>query len=39
VSQKKFVPVFGKGKQVFVCVPNNVKNPQPVTPPAGTPGA
>ncbi len=38
VKQSKFVPVFGKGKQVFVCVPNNVKNPTPVTPPKGTPG-
>jgi hypothetical protein len=39
VSKSKFVPVFGKGKQVFVCVPNSVKNPTPVTPPKGTPGA
>ena len=39
VSQKKFVPVFGQGKQVFVCVGKSVKNPVPVTPPKGTPGA
>jgi ABC-type branched-subunit amino acid transport system substrate-binding protein len=39
VQKLKYVPVFGKGKQVFVCVPNSVKNPNPVTPPAGTPGA
>ncbi len=39
VQGTKFVPVFGKGKQIFVCVGKNVKNPVPVTPPAGTPGA
>ncbi len=39
VSQKKFVPVFGKGKQMFVCVGKSVSKPVPVTPPAGTPGA
>jgi hypothetical protein len=39
VSQDKFVPVFGRGKQVFVCVGKSVNNPVPVTPPAGTPGA
>jgi ABC-type branched-subunit amino acid transport system substrate-binding protein len=39
VNGKKFVPVFGQGKQVFVCVGKSVKNPVPVTPPAGTPGA
>ena len=39
VQGTRFVPVFGKGKQIFVCVGKNVKNPVPVTPPAGTPGA
>ena len=39
VQGTKFVPVFGKGKQIFVCVGKNVKNPVPVTSPAGTPGA
>ena len=39
VQGTKYVPVFGKGKQVFVCVGKSVKNPVPVTPPAGTPGA
>jgi hypothetical protein len=38
VQGKKFVPVFGKGNQVFVCLGSNVKNPVPVAPPAGTPG-
>ncbi len=39
VSQTKYVPVFGKGKQVFVCVGKSVTKPVPVTPPPGTPGA
>jgi branched-chain amino acid transport system substrate-binding protein len=39
VSQTKYVPVFGKGKQVFVCVGKSVSKPVPVTPPPGTPGA
>jgi hypothetical protein len=39
VQQQKFVPVFGKGKQIFVCVGKSVKDPVPVTPPKGTPGA
>jgi ABC-type branched-subunit amino acid transport system substrate-binding protein len=39
VSGQKFVPVFGKGKQIFVCVGKSVSNPVPVTAPAGTPGA
>jgi branched-chain amino acid transport system substrate-binding protein len=35
----KFVPVWGQGKQVFVCLgKNSSKNPVPVTPPVGTPG-
>ena len=38
VHGKKFVPVFGKDDQVFVCVGKSVKNPVPVAPPAGTPG-
>jgi ABC-type branched-subunit amino acid transport system substrate-binding protein len=38
VQGTKYVPVFGKGKQVFVCVNKNPKNPVPVTPPPGTPG-
>ncbi len=33
-----YQPVFGKGKQVFICLGASVKNPVPVTPPAGTPG-
>jgi hypothetical protein len=32
------VSVFGQGKQVFVCVNSDVKNPAVVTPPKGTPG-
>ncbi len=39
VQGGKYVPVFGKGKQVFVCVNKDPKNPVPVTPPPGTPGA
>ena len=39
VADQKFVPVFGKGKQVFVCVGKSVSKPVPVTPPPGTPGA
>jgi len=38
VQGTKFVPVFGKGHQVFLCFGPNVKNPVPVTPPAGVPG-
>jgi len=38
VQHGKFVPVLGSGKQVFVCIGPNPKNPVPVTPPAGTPG-
>jgi branched-chain amino acid transport system substrate-binding protein len=38
VQGKKFVPVFGKGTQVFVCFNPNVKDPVPVPAPAGTPG-
>ncbi len=35
----KFVPVFGKGNQVFVCLAKDrTKNPVPVPAPAGTPG-
>ena len=33
----QFVPVFGAGKQVFVCVGDNAKKPVPVAPPAGHP--
>jgi ABC-type branched-subunit amino acid transport system substrate-binding protein len=39
VQGGKYVPVFGQGKQVFVCVNKNPKNPVPVTPAPGTPGA
>jgi ABC-type branched-subunit amino acid transport system substrate-binding protein len=39
VQGNKYVPVFGTGKQVFVCLGASVKNPVPVTPPPGTPGA
>ncbi len=38
VEKGKFVPVFGKGKQVFVCVGPNANDTKPVAPPAGTPG-
>ena len=38
VQGKRFVPVFGKGSQVFVCFNQSVKNPVPVPAPAGTPG-
>jgi ABC-type branched-subunit amino acid transport system substrate-binding protein len=38
VQGKKYLPVFGKGKQVFVCVGASVKNPVPVPSPKGTPG-
>jgi branched-chain amino acid transport system substrate-binding protein len=38
VDGKKFVPVYGKGTQVFVCVGPSAKDTKPVTPPAGTPG-
>ena len=39
VQNKSLIPVFGKGKQVFVCVGKSVTKPVPVTPPPGTPGA
>lgn len=39
VKGKVFNPVFGQGKQVFVCVGANVKKPVPVSAPKGTPGA
>jgi len=39
VKGTSFVSVFAAGKQVFVCVQRDIKNPVPVTPPAGTPGA
>jgi ABC-type branched-subunit amino acid transport system substrate-binding protein len=38
VQGTKFVPVFLHGNQVFSCFGPSVKNPVPVTPPAGTPG-
>jgi branched-chain amino acid transport system substrate-binding protein len=38
VQGTKYVPVFGSGKQVFVCLGASVTNPVPVTPPKGTPG-
>jgi ABC-type branched-subunit amino acid transport system substrate-binding protein len=38
VQGTKYVPVFGQGKQVFVCVNSSVKDPAVVTPPKGTPG-
>jgi hypothetical protein len=35
----KFVPVWAKGNQVFVCLgKDSSKNPVPVTAPVGTPG-
>ncbi len=39
VQNRNLIPVFGKGKQVFVCVGKSVAKPVPVTPPPGTPGA
>ncbi len=39
VKGSSFVSVFSSGKQVFVCLSSDAKNPVPVTPPAGTPGA
>ena len=39
VKGSSFVSVFAPGKQVFICLGTNAKNPVPVTPPAGTPGA
>jgi hypothetical protein len=38
VQGKKFVPVFAPGKQIFVCVGPNAKNPTVTFPPKGTPG-
>ena len=38
VEGTSFVPVFAPGTQVFTCRANST-NPNPVTPPAGTPGA
>lgn len=39
VKGNKLVPVFTRGHQVFLCFKyGSVKNPRPVTPPAGTPG-
>ncbi len=34
----KFVPIYGKGKAVFVCVGPSAKNTTAVAAPAGTPG-
>jgi branched-chain amino acid transport system substrate-binding protein len=39
VHGKTFTSVFVKGSHVFVCLAEGVKNPVPVTPPPGTPGA
>ena len=38
VKGSKFLPVFGVGKQIFVCVNGNAKNPQVQPAPPGTPG-
>ncbi len=38
VKGTKFVPVYGKGNQVFVCVGPSAKDTTPVAAPAGTPG-
>jgi len=38
VKGTKFAPVFGSGKQVFVCVNDDAKNPKVEPAPAGTPG-
>ena len=39
VQGKKFVTVFTPGTKVFTCIGPNARNPVPVTPPVGTPGA
>ncbi len=39
VKGTSFVSVFAPGKQVFICIGPNAKDPVPVTAPAGTPGA
>ncbi|HEV8064546.1 MAG TPA: hypothetical protein VGP46_06930, partial [Acidimicrobiales bacterium] len=39
VQGKVFAVVFATGKQVFVCVGANAKDPVPVAAPAGTPGS
>jgi len=39
VKGTSFVSVFSTGKQVFVCLGPDAKNPVPVPAPAGTPGA
>ncbi len=38
VKGSGYVPVFARGKQVFVCLGASVTKPVPVTPPTGTPG-
>jgi branched-chain amino acid transport system substrate-binding protein len=38
VKGTKFVSVYGKGQQVFVCVGPNASDAKPVPAPAGTPG-
>jgi branched-chain amino acid transport system substrate-binding protein len=38
VKGKQFVPIYGKGKEVFVCVGPSAKNTTAVAAPAGTPG-
>ena len=38
VKGQKFVPVFTKGSEIFICLNKSVKNPVPVPAPAGTPG-
>ncbi len=38
VQGKTFVPTFTKGTNIWVCVPQNIKNPVAVPAPAGTPG-
>jgi uncharacterized protein YbdZ (MbtH family) len=39
VKGSSFVTVFATGKQVFVCLGPNAKDPVPVAAPPGTPGA
>jgi len=38
IKGSAYVPVFGKSKQVFVCLGPSVTKPVPVTPPRDTPG-
>ena len=39
VVGKQFVPVFGRGHEVFLCFGRSVRRADPVAPPTGTPGS